>query len=63
MKVTEMWKKKQPTVSFEFFSARNAEAAEKLERAIDELAVIEPDFSSPSGPGALPRRLPPVGAT
>lgn len=46
MKVTEMWKKKQPTVSFEFFPARNAEAAEKLERVIDQLAIMEPDFVS-----------------
>jgi methylenetetrahydrofolate reductase (NADPH) len=46
MKVTEMWKKKQPTVSFEFFPPRNAEAAEKLERVIDQLAVMEPDFVS-----------------
>jgi methylenetetrahydrofolate reductase (NADPH) len=46
MKVTEMWKKKQPTISFEFFPARNAEAAEKLERVIDQLAIMEPDFVS-----------------
>jgi len=46
MKVAEMWKKKQPTVSFEFFPARNAEANEKLERVIDQLAVMEPDFVS-----------------
>jgi methylenetetrahydrofolate reductase (NADPH) len=46
MKVTEMWKKKQPTVSFEFFPARDAEAAEKLERVIDQLAIMEPDFVS-----------------
>jgi methylenetetrahydrofolate reductase (NADPH) len=46
MKVTEMWKKKQPTVSFELFPARNAEAAEKLDRVIDQLAVMEPDFVS-----------------
>lgn len=46
MKVTEMWKKKQPTVSFEFFPARNVEAAEKLESVIDQLAIMEPDFVS-----------------
>ena len=46
MKMTEMWKKKQPTVSFELFPARNAEAAEKLDRVIDQLAVMEPDFVS-----------------
>ena len=37
---------KQPTVSFELFPARNAEAAEKLDRVIDQLAVMEPDFVS-----------------
>ena len=46
MKVTEMWQKEKPTVSFELFPARNAEAAEKLERVIDQLAVMEPDFVS-----------------
>jgi methylenetetrahydrofolate reductase (NADPH) len=46
MKMTEMWKKKQPTVSFELFPARNAEAAEKLDRVIDQLTVMEPDFIS-----------------
>ena len=46
MKVTEMWKKKQPTISFEFFPARDGEAAEKLERVIDQLALMAPDFVS-----------------
>jgi methylenetetrahydrofolate reductase (NADPH) len=46
MKVTEIWKKKQPTVSFELFPARHAEAAAKLERVIDQLTVMEPDFVS-----------------
>src|SRR4030042_6111774 len=46
MKVTEMGKKKQPTLFFELFPARNAEAAEKLDRVIDQLAVMEPDFVS-----------------
>jgi methylenetetrahydrofolate reductase (NADPH) len=46
MKVTERWKEKQPTVSFEFFPAREAEAAEKLERVIEQLALMGPDFVS-----------------
>ena len=46
MKVTEMWKKKKPTVSFEFFPARDGEAAEKLERVIEQLALMAPDFVS-----------------
>ncbi len=46
MKVTERWLTKKPTISFEFFPARNAEGAEKLTRVIDQLAVMEPDFVS-----------------
>jgi methylenetetrahydrofolate reductase (NADPH) len=46
MKVTEMWQQGKPTVSFEFFPARNAEADEKLTRVIDQLAMMEPDFVS-----------------
>lgn len=46
MKVTEMWQTKKPTVSFEFFPARNAEGAEKLTRVIDQLDLMEPDFVS-----------------
>ncbi len=46
MKVTERWQEKKPTVSFEFFPARNAEAAEKLTRVIDQLALMGPDFVS-----------------
>jgi methylenetetrahydrofolate reductase (NADPH) len=46
MKVTEIWQKKKPTISFELFPARNAEAAEKLERVIQQLAVTKPDFVS-----------------
>jgi len=46
MKVTEMWRKKKPTLSFEFFPARDGEAAEKLERVIEQLALMAPDFVS-----------------
>lgn len=47
MKVTELWKSKQkPTVSFELYPARNEEAAGKLEKVIDKLAAVEPDFVS-----------------
>jgi methylenetetrahydrofolate reductase (NADPH) len=46
MKVTEMWQKNKPTISFEFFPARNAEADQKLTRVIDQLAVMAPDFVS-----------------
>jgi methylenetetrahydrofolate reductase (NADPH) len=46
MKVTELWQKKKPTISFEFFPARNAEAAEKLTKVIDQLVMMGPDFVS-----------------
>jgi len=46
MKVTEMWQKKKPTISFEFFPARNAEANEKLDRVINQLGIMQPDFVS-----------------
>lgn len=47
MRITDLWStKKQPTISFELFPARNAEAAEKLEKAIDNLAGVKPDFVS-----------------
>ena len=46
MKVTDLWQKKQPTLSFELFPARNAEAAAKLETVIQELAALAPDFVS-----------------
>jgi methylenetetrahydrofolate reductase (NADPH) len=47
VKVTDMWKARQkPTVSFELYPARNQEAAEKLEKVIDKLAAVGPDFVS-----------------
>lgn len=47
MKVTDIWKSKQkPTISFELFPARSEKAAENLEKAIDELAALKPDFVS-----------------
>jgi len=43
----ELWQqKKRPTVSFEFFPARNEDAAEKLHRVIDDLSLLKPDFVS-----------------
>ena len=47
MRITDLWStKKQPTISFELFPARNAEASEKLEKVIDNLAGVKPDFVS-----------------
>lgn len=44
MRITQIWNAKTPTVSFEFFPARTSEAAEKLERVIDQMYYLEPDF-------------------
>ncbi len=45
MKLTELWKEKQ-TLSFELFPARNEKAALRLEKAIDTLVDLRPDFVS-----------------
>ena len=47
MKVTDIWSSNQkPTVSFELFPPRSAKAAENLEKAIENLAALKPDFVS-----------------
>ena len=47
MKVTDIWNSSQrPTVSFELFPARSQKAAENLERSIEVLAALKPDFVS-----------------
>ncbi len=47
MKVTDIWTSGQsPTVSFELFPPRSEKAAVNLEKAIDKLAALKPDFVS-----------------
>ena len=47
MRLTELWTKKdKPTLSFELFPARTEKGAVSLDKAIDELAALEPDFVS-----------------
>ena len=47
MRATDVWSASQrPTVSFELFPARSEKAAANLEKAIDRLAALEPDFVS-----------------
>ena len=47
MKLTELWKARiKPTISFELFPARTEKAAANLEKAIEKLAALEPDFVS-----------------
>jgi methylenetetrahydrofolate reductase (NADPH) len=44
MHVTDLWQQKRPTISFELFPARTADAAAKLDQVINELAALGPDF-------------------
>ena len=47
MKLTDIWASKgKPTLSFELFPARTEKAAANLEKAIEKLAALEPDFVS-----------------
>ncbi|MCL5103576.1 MAG: methylenetetrahydrofolate reductase [Armatimonadetes bacterium] len=47
MKLTDNWKTSQkPTLSFELFPAKSEKAAEGLEKAIETLAALKPDFVS-----------------
>lgn len=47
MKVIDLWKADQKTtISFELFPARSDKAAENLEKTIDELTALNPDFVS-----------------
>ena len=47
MRISDIWSaSKKPTVSFELFPARTEKAAEGLEKAIDALAALKPDFVS-----------------
>ena len=47
MKVTDIWKNKEkPTISFELFPAKSEKAKANLNKAIDTLADLNPDFVS-----------------
>ena len=47
MRLTDLWKtSKKPTLSFEIFPAKTPKGAENLERVIDDLKGLEPDFVS-----------------
>jgi len=47
MSIENLWKnRKRPTISFEFFPARDEKSAQKLDKVIDALAELEPDFGS-----------------
>lgn len=47
MKLTELWGEgAKPTLSFELFPARSEKAAARLDKVIDKLTALEPDFLS-----------------
>jgi methylenetetrahydrofolate reductase (NADPH) len=47
MRITDLWITKQkPTLSFEIFPAKTPKGAENLDRVIDELKALTPDFVS-----------------
>jgi methylenetetrahydrofolate reductase (NADPH) len=47
MKLTDLWKQAEdPTLSFELFPAKTEKAAQRLDKAILELASLEPAFAS-----------------
>ncbi|MGB5844225.1 MAG: methylenetetrahydrofolate reductase [Anaerolineales bacterium] len=47
MRITDIWKKaEKPTLSFELFPAKSDKAAVRLEKVIDELAGLNPNFAS-----------------
>jgi methylenetetrahydrofolate reductase (NADPH) len=47
MKITDIWNtREKPTISFELFPARSEKAAINLEKAIHNLAGLNPDFAS-----------------
>jgi len=47
MKLTDIWKSRnKPTISFELFPARTEKAAANLDKAIEKLAALEPNFVS-----------------
>jgi len=47
MKVTELWNVDQtPTISFELFPAKSEKGAAALEKTIENLAALKPDFMS-----------------
>lgn len=47
MKLTDLWKQSDaPTLSFELFPAKTEKAAQRLEKALQELADLKPSFAS-----------------
>lgn len=57
MKIKELFKQKQPTISFEVFPPNKIYTLEKVHEVIDELSLLKPDFMSVTyGAGGSTRR-------
>lgn len=57
MKIKELFKQKQPTISFEVFPPNKIYTLEKVYEVIDELSLLNPDFMSVTyGAGGSTRR-------
>lgn len=57
MKIKELFKQKQPTISFEVFPPNKIYTPEKVYEVIDELSLLKPDFMSVTyGAGGSTRR-------
>lgn len=57
MKIKELFKQKQPTISFEIFLSNKIYTLEKVYEVIDELSLLKPDFMSVTyGAGGSTRR-------
>ena len=57
MKIKELFKQKQPTISFEVFPPNKIVTLEKVYEFIDELSLLKPDFMSVTyGAGGSTRR-------
>lgn len=56
MRIPELYARKHPVFSFEFFPPQSAEAAQALFETISDLAELAPDFVSVTCPGDFQRR-------
>jgi methylenetetrahydrofolate reductase (NADPH) len=56
MRIAELYRRKRPVFSFEFFPPRTDAGVDSLFRALEELALLNPDFVSVTCPLDKPRR-------
>jgi methylenetetrahydrofolate reductase (NADPH) len=56
MRIAELYRRKRPVFSFEFFPPKTDAGVDTLFEALDELAVLGPDFVSVTCPLDKPRR-------